>query len=352
MEAHTWLCPTELDRVRVIEANPRIRRAREVAAGACGAALLASGPWIGWWILGLFALAVANLATLEQRLKRNEHPENVAARSLVFNTVLFGVGVAFTGGPLSPALPWLVIPVGMSATRFRAPVVWAYAALTGVVAVVATVGVNPAATARHPVLLLVTLSLLAGLGAITSALTGAELSHRDAAVLDPLTGLLNRMAMESRVAELEQQASLTGDWVCYVACDLDEFKAVNDTYGHERGDAVLKAVAYEMRKTLRSFELIYRLGGEEFLVVLPGANLDDGGKIAARVRSAVASSRPGGVDLTMSVGIAAARGEGFEHSDLFRRADRALYAAKRAGRDRVEVAPEPVGAEPVGAALG
>ena len=164
----------------------------------------------------------------------------------------------------------------MAATRFRAPVVWAYAGLTAVVTLVVAVGTDPAGLADDPLLVMVTLSLLVGLAAITSALTGAELTHRDAAVLDPLTGLLNRTGLEARVAELEQQAGLTGDWVCFVACDLDHFKAVNDTHGHERGDAVLRAVAYELRKALRSFELIYRLGGEEFLVVLPGTDPDGG----------------------------------------------------------------------------
>ncbi len=319
------------------EASPRVRRAREVAAGACGLALIASGPWFGWWTLGLFAIAVANLATLEWRFSRTEHPERVAARSLCLNTALFAAGVALSGGPESAALPWLVIPVGMAATRFRAPVVWAYAGLTAVVILAVTVGIDPAGAAHDPLLVMVTLTLLVGLAAITSALTGAELIHRDAAVLDPLTGLLNRTGLEARVAELEQQASLTGDWVCFVACDLDHFKAVNDTHGHERGDAVLRAVAYELRKALRSFELIYRLGGEEFLVVLPGTDPAGGKEIAERLRATVATSRPGGVELTMSVGLSAAQGDAVEHHVLFRSADEALYEAKNRGRDRVVV---------------
>ncbi len=341
MESRSWLCPTELDRARVAEASPRVRRAREIAAGACGLVLIVSGPWLGWWTLGLFAIAVANLATLEWRLKRTDRPERVAAQSLCLITALFATGVALSGGPQSPALPWLVIPVGMAATRFRAPVIWAYAALTGLVTVAVTAGIDPAGTADEPTLVMVTLSLLVGLAAITSALTGAELTYRDAAVLDPLTGLLNRTGLETRVAELEQQASLTGDWVCFVVCDLDHFKAVNDNHGHERGDAVLRAVAYELRKALRSFELIYRLGGEEFLIVLPGTDPVEGREIAERLRGTVASSHPGGVELTMSVGFSAAQGGEVEHHALFRSADDALYEAKRRGRDRVVIAGEP-----------
>ena len=112
-------------------------------------------------------------------------------------------------------------------------------------------------------------------------------------MLDPLTGLLNRASLDSRAAEIEQQARLTDSAVALVLLDLDRFKRVNDEYGHERGDAVLRDAAYEIRKSLRSFELVYRIGGEEFLLLLPGADLDAGLEIAERVRIAVAQARPG-----------------------------------------------------------
>lgn len=240
-------------------------------------------------------------------------------------------------------MPWLAIPVGMAATRFRPSVVWSYAGLTAVVALLATAGIDPAGTVSNPVPLLVALSLLVGVAAVTSALTGAELTQRDAAVLDPLTGLFNRKALESRIFELEHQARLTGDWVCFVVCDLDHFKAVNDTHGHDRGDAVLKAVAYELRKALRSFELIYRLGGEEFLIVLAATDPVAGREIAERLRATIASCRPGGLELTVSVGVSAAKGKDVEYQSLFRSADVALYEAKQDGRNRVVVSGESAG---------
>jgi diguanylate cyclase (GGDEF)-like protein len=142
------------------------------------------------------------------------------------------------------------------------------------------------------------------------------------------------------VVEIEEQAHLTGGAVSLVVLDLDRFKRVNDTYGHGRGDGVLQDVAYQIRKSLRSFELVYRIGGEEFLVLLPGVELNDAVEIAERVRESVASARPGDVDMTISAGVAAGSGGDISYERLFRAADAALLAAKRGGRNRVETAGE------------
>jgi diguanylate cyclase (GGDEF)-like protein len=123
-----------------------------------------------------------------------------------------------------------------------------------------------------------------------------------------------------------------------VLCDVDGFKAINDEYGHDRGDAVLRDVAYELRKRLRSFELVYRLGGEEFLIVLPGVNSKAGLEVAERLREAVSQTRPQGIHITISVGLSAGSGDDVEYDTLFRAADAALYDAKRAGRNRVVAA--------------
>ena len=120
--------------------------------------------------------------------------------------------------------------------------------------------------------------------------------------------------------------------------DLDNFKRVNDTHGHDRGDEVLRDATYEMRKALRSFELFYRLGGEEFVVVLPGMDAANGAEVGERLRRAVADSRPGEVEITLSVGVATAEAAAIDYEALFQRADRALYEAKARGRNRVAVA--------------
>jgi diguanylate cyclase (GGDEF)-like protein len=333
-----WLCPTEEHRVRAREAGARVRTARTVAAAACGVALVAIVPFEGWWTFILFGAVAVSLGTLDARLRRSKRPELVAAQSSLLILAVLAIGAGLSGGEDSPALPWLVLPAATAAARFRPQVVAVGAALTAVVMCGVSFGVDAQAVLDDPRRLISALTLLVGIAAITNMLTEGELEHRDRAVLDPLTGLLNRSSLESRAVEIEQQARLTGGPVSLVLLDLDSFKRVNDTYGHERGDAVLRDVAYEIRKSLRSFELIYRIGGEEFLVLLPGVPLHEAVEVADRVCRAVTASRPGDLDVTISGGVAAGAGEEIRYDQLFRDADHALLEAKRGGRDRVEVA--------------
>lgn len=348
----SWLCPTELDRTRVVDANDRVRMIRLVGSGAVGAALLIAAPWIGWWTLALFALSALNFLIVDRRLRISPHPERVSATAILITLVLLGGGVIISGGPSSPALPWLILPAAMAAARFRPQVVVVGIVLTVFLILVVTLGTDPAATLENPVPVIATLALLAGVVSIVWALQAAELHHRDEAILDPLTGLLNRHALAPRFVELSQQARLTHQPICMLLCDVDSFKSVNDRYGHDRGDAVLRDIAYELRKRLRSFELVYRLGGEEFLVVLPGVSHAEGGEIAERLRAAVAETYPTGIAVTISVGLSTASGDAVAYESLFKSADRALYDAKHAGRNRVVAAPEtppahaPAGTEP------
>ncbi len=340
MKGESWLCPTELDRSRVVDANARARTIRMTGTGAIGVALLIAAPWLGWWTFILFALTLANFVNVDRRMDASANPERVSACAIVITLLLIATGAVLSGGPSSPALPWLVLPPAMTAARFRSQVVVAALALTAVVILASTLGVDTAATVRDPVPVIATLALLAGVGSIVLALQAAELHHRGEAILDPLTGLLNRHALAPRFAELSVQARVTHQPVCLMLCDIDNFKAINDAHGHDRGDAALRDVAYALRKQLRSFELVYRLGGEEFLVVLPGIDLAAGVEVADRLRAAVEQASPAGIPITISLGVSAARGEQVDYDTLFKAADTALYAAKRAGRNRTVAAPQ------------
>lgn len=331
----TWLCRSEIERARVVDNGVRVTRARTIAAASVGATLLLFAPMYGWWTLVLFALSALNTQTVDRRIARSSFPERHVALSIVWSQLILAVAVALSGGPKSPAMPWLVVPTAFAATRFRREVVTAAVASAIVMLLAATFIVAPAETIAHPASLVVSIALLVSITAVVAALSGAEVEQRTESVLDPLTGLLNRAALSRRFEELEQQARMTGDVLSLLVCDVDRFKAVNDTYGHDRGDAVLRGVAYEMRKQLRSFELIYRLGGEEFVLVLPGADDGEARQIAERLRDSFHTARPGGLAVTVSIGVASASGEQVAFDSLFKDADRALYVAKANGRDRV-----------------
>ena len=336
----SWLCPTEHHRARALDAGARVRTARSIAALTCGISLVVTAPFMSWWILALFGVVAMNLAVLDWRMRRAEHPELVAASNALVILVLLALAAVLSGGEDSPTLNWMILPVAVSAARFRPQVVVAGMALTALLMAAVSIGVDAQAVVDDPTRLVSAVAFLIAVTAITSALTEGELEHRDRAVLDPLTGLLNRASLESRVVEIEEQAHLTGGAVSLVVLDLDCFKGVNDTHGHERGDGVLQDVAYQIRKSLRSFELVYRIGGEEFLVLLPGVEMSEASQIAERVRESVAESRPGDLDITISAGVAAGSGGDISYDRLFRAADAALLAAKRGGRNRVELAGE------------
>jgi diguanylate cyclase (GGDEF)-like protein len=319
--------------------EPRIARARALAFGAAGVGLITVAPWYGWWILvPLTWIVLSHFLVLLPLIARSQRPEWPIAGTVVNAQATIGVAIALTGGPRSPAQPLLLFSIVTVSARFRGRGVLAAAAFTGVVLLASTIGVDPAAYLRNPAFVDASLICLIGLGAGCYALMHAEIRQRTEAILDPLTGLLNRKALTDRFAELTQQATLTGDSVALVMCDIDRFKTVNDEHGHERGDAVLKEVAYVMRRSLRSFELVYRLGGEEFLIVLPGATWTTAVALAERVRRAIEDAWPGGLHVTVSMGVACAKG-GVAFDALIRDADDALYRAKRNGRNCVVTAP-------------
>jgi diguanylate cyclase (GGDEF)-like protein len=336
-----WLCPTPAHRVRVIEASARIGKARIIIAGAIGLGVLAGAPWNGWWTIALFIPAGLHLITMDRWMERSETPELVAFGTLLTMLLVLVVATVGTGGPDSPALPWFALVPAMATLRFRLAVSVTLSGAAALLILAVGFAVDPARALDYPVPMIAALVMVANIVGVCTALMQGELEHRDRAVLDPLTGLLNRASLDSRVAEIEQQAHLTAGDVALVLLDLDHFKRVNDEFGHDRGDAVLRDAAYEMRKSLRTFELAYRIGGEEFLLLLPGTDLESGLDIAERIRARLALARPGDVQLTVSAGVAAAAGEDVSYERLFRAADLALLEAKRDGRNRVVSAEAP-----------
>jgi two-component system, cell cycle response regulator len=161
------------------------------------------------------------------------------------------------------------------------------------------------------------------------------------AITDALTGLHNRRYMESHLATLAEQASTRGKPLALMILDVDYFKAINDTYGHDAGDDVLREFALRIRKSIRGIDLACRYGGEEFVIVMPETDLHVAGLIAERLRRAIAgepfsvSKGAKRIEVTISIGLTTLERKGEAVTDLLKRADMALYRAKHDGRNRV-----------------
>ncbi|MDP6931554.1 MAG: GGDEF domain-containing protein [Myxococcota bacterium] len=163
--------------------------------------------------------------------------------------------------------------------------------------------------------------------------------HTAQASTDELTGLANRRAFNERMDELDAD---DGEYTL-VAADLDHFKFINDTFGHATGDRCLQIFARVLREACRATDLPARIGGEEFVVVLPGVGAEAGARVAERIREIlVEASQHTGQSFTTSLGVASSSIHGQSARDVLRSADEALYTAKREGRDKVCVAPHSV----------
>ena len=180
----------------------------------------------------------------------------------------------------------------------------------------------------------------------------SEIKHRAAALVDPLTGLANRRAFMDSAQRMFERHERDATPISLLAFDLDRFKRINDTFGHPTGDHVLGIFAAVLSRAVRPADLAGRIGGEEFVLALPGCSVDAALGLARRIQSAFQkdaqfmNGQP--VNATVSVGVATAPERGFSLVDLIASADSALYRAKDLGRNRVMLAahnspdPDPV----------
>lgn len=161
------------------------------------------------------------------------------------------------------------------------------------------------------------------------------------AITDGLTGLHNRRYMESHLGAVLERATARAKPVSLLILDIDHFKAVNDTFGHDAGDDVLREFALRLRRSIRNVDLACRYGGEEFVVVMPDTDIAIASVVAERIRRNIATE-PFAVnqgtrllDVTISIGLTARQDQADTADTILKRADQALYRAKRDGRNRV-----------------
>jgi len=175
----------------------------------------------------------------------------------------------------------------------------------------------------------------------TTALEDENRTLRDLAETDDLTGLFNNRALQMRLRDEQERLQRYGQPVALVMADVDDFKKVNDTFGHLAGDAVLKAVADAIRRTARQGDFVARYGGEEFVVIATASTEEGATLLAERIRQAVANTvvevaPDHALSVTISLGVAACnRAEGPTLHEALRRSDEAMYRVKRSGKNGV-----------------
>src|SRR3954454_24296083 len=295
-----------------------------------------------WGFVGAGVVAAAVAVVLRARASRITLFQLQALGFL--GTLLITACVYFTGeGRSAPATDmemlyfWVAIYAAYFLNRAQAiaQIGWAAALYWGVLALTSDPSVFAIRWAE-------TVATLAVAGILVQALRNRveELVHRltDAARTDPLTGLSNRRAFEETMAAEVERAKRTHRPLCLLVCDLDHFKLVNDRFGHPTGDAALVRVGQLLSSSRREIDPVSRTGGEEFAVILPETNGQEGYVVAERLREAVEDAFiEEAIPLTMSIGVASYPNQGHEPDTLIAAADQALYAAKELGRNRTVV---------------
>jgi diguanylate cyclase (GGDEF)-like protein len=328
----------EARRERLLDMEERLRRYRIWCFGILALALaVGGGDSVGFWWVPLLAAGLAGFAIADRFMRSSSRPALWVAGAWAALPALIAASVLVTGGIDSPVLVWFALPAVTLGFRFepRGMVLGTVYAVAMFLA--AAVLPDPHAAWAQRQELIAIAALIVSTVILSGALVESDRAHRRRSTLDPLTSLFNRNALEQRLSELDGQPCDPSEGLshAFLLCDLDHFKRVNDQFGHAAGDAVLQDVAYTMRAALRAGDSIYRVGGEEILVMLPGAGHADAMEIAERLRQEVRDRRPVGVPVSLSIGVAVAEPGAVDTDDLLSRADAALYAAKARGRDRV-----------------
>jgi len=336
----SWICRTEFERQRFLDMH---RRLLPINARLLVLLVVLIAPFydateapVGL-IPALVALVV--FGVFQRRATSFARPELWVFTALLGSEIAIGAAAVLGHMQHAGGLAMIIWPAAGVSGRFRSlPVLIGTVFAAGVIAV-CSLAFEGQATLENPLLLSLMLGALICVCCVSMTLRDSDVEHRGAAVLDALTGMLNRSALKGRMAEIEEQSKLSGQPVGLIIADIDHFKAVNDTHGHAAGDAVLRHVAYILRRELRAYDLAYRLGGEELAIVLLGATVEDATARAEQLRAAIEGDPFGDVPVTASFGVAAsAAGTAFAWDEQFERADAALYEAKAAGRNEVRAA--------------
>lgn len=288
---------------------------------------LSSRRLASWWLLlaaGFALLAVGDSVYVVQAAKGDWAPGGLLDLPYALATMALAAAAWAASRRVEPAERQVATPPLMSVCFGLVAVV-----LTGFAALG---DLNPLATGLA---LTTLLAVVVRLGLTLISLTG---QHRHLAALastDALTGLNNHRSFHERLVQELARARRHEEPVSVVALDIDHFKSINDTYGHAEGDAALEAIARELLAQSRAFDVVGRVGGEEFALILPGVDAAEAHDIAERCRLAISTLTIHGRPIACSAGVAAYPADDADGHRLLELADGALYWAKRCGRAQV-----------------
>ena len=327
-----WLIRDDLARRQLLQLNLRLREHAKPAFVLGFIVGSVSAVDYGWQILIPPAIGTLAYIATEHVLERLHRPEFALGLAwMIFQGGFMASGLIANHQMVFAAPLLFMLLVGSSAVFPPRGVAIGVAYTVAIMFVVGFVEA-PQLVSHAPAILAFLIANTAVIGMLGVAIGRSTIEYRDLAIIDQLTGLFNRAALATRVAELAHRSGAASSPVALLVADIDNFKAVNDNHGHAVGDAVLREVAARLRSSLRAFESAYRIGGEEFLVLLEDVDWSQAERVALRVCAGVAERPIAGVQVTISVGLAAsAPGEVFDYEPVFRRADAALYEAKHKG---------------------
>lgn len=334
---YSWIARDASERARTMALHARFMRVNRVMLVLL-AACLAPAVFIVEHPVLTFALATTGFlqyGVLQVLAPRFSRPEVWLFWSLMVAMACIAAGVTVSGLAGAGALGILLWPASGLASRFPTRVVVAGTVATLVFMVGGFAIGAPHILTDMPVVVSGFVGVTIAVVANVSVLRISDVAHHNAATLDPLTGLPNRVALRARADALEAQAA-DHRGAALILLDLDRFKRINDEHGHQAGDDVLAAFGAVLADAVRGDDLAYRLGGEEFAVLVPGLNLEGAADLAQRLLHTIRRADLAGHRVTASAGVGISpAGESVSWKRLFAQADAALYRAKHDGRDRV-----------------
>ncbi len=316
---------------RFCELDAKLRRTGLTMAVVAALASLAFWNTEPWLVFAAWSTPIYRTTRLFTRTEIGLYRWAISAMLVSGGALVLAAAV--TGGLASPVVLFVMVVGLVASMSFATQPLWG---LYPVALVLIIGAIDIARGGAESVSFLLAASVIIvslTIPRLVTDMVAMELDYRRKAVIDPLTGCLNRSSMEIRMDELEHQAVQSGDHIGVIAIDIDHFKSVNDRFGHSVGDEVLQEVAYAIRRNLRRFELLYRTGGEEFVLLLPGANLEVSHALGEKIRTAVEEEDLSVGAVTISLGVAAEQAPS-DLEALVEQADQNLLRAKRAGRNR------------------